>query len=81
MVKFAVEFWWKMLLTIFPAKEARKSPAKLLGESGKLRDKFSRVLQFRDFAAESGAGKGKSAANLVSPLPWTLPPPPVGCVS
>ena len=29
MVKFAVEFWWKMLLTIFPAKEARKSPSKL----------------------------------------------------
>ena len=29
MVKFAVEFWWKMLLAIFPAKEARKSPAKL----------------------------------------------------
>ena len=29
MVKFAVEFWWKMLLTIFPAKEARKSPFKL----------------------------------------------------
>ena len=28
-VKFAVEFWWKMLLTIFPAKEARKSPSKL----------------------------------------------------
>ena len=29
MVKFAVEFWWKMLLTIFPAKEAQKSPSKL----------------------------------------------------
>ena len=29
MVKFAVEFWWKMLLTIFPAKEDRKSPSKL----------------------------------------------------
>ena len=29
MVKFAVEFWWKMLLTIFPAKQARKSPSKL----------------------------------------------------
>ena len=29
MVKFAVEFWWKMLLTIFPANEARKSPSKL----------------------------------------------------
>ena len=29
MVKFAVEFWWIMLLTIFPAKGARKSPAKL----------------------------------------------------
>ena len=29
MVKFAVEFWWKMLLKIFPAKEARKSPPKL----------------------------------------------------
>ena len=29
MVKFAVEFWWNMLLTIFPAKEARKSPSKL----------------------------------------------------
>ena len=29
MVKFAVEFWWKMLLTISPAKEARKSPSKL----------------------------------------------------
>ena len=29
MVKFAVEFWWRMLLTIFPAKEARKSPSEL----------------------------------------------------
>ena len=29
MVKPAVEFWWKMFLTIFPAKEARKSPSKL----------------------------------------------------
>ena len=29
MVKLAVEFWWNMLLTIFPAKEARKSPSKL----------------------------------------------------
>ena len=32
MVKFVVEFWWKMLLTISPppsAKEARKSPSKL----------------------------------------------------
>ena len=29
MVKFAVEFWWKMFLTISPAKEARRSPAKL----------------------------------------------------
>ena len=29
MVKFAVEFWWKMVLTIFPAKAARKSPSKL----------------------------------------------------
>ena len=29
MVKLAVKFWWKMLLTIFPAKEARKSPSKL----------------------------------------------------
>ena len=29
MVKFAMEFWWKMLLTIFPQKEARKSPSKL----------------------------------------------------
>ena len=29
MVKFAVEFWWKMLMTIFPAKEAQKSSSKL----------------------------------------------------
>ena len=29
MVTFAVEFWWKMPLTIFPANEARKSPSKL----------------------------------------------------
>ena len=29
MVKFAVEFWWKMLLTIFLAKEARKYSSKL----------------------------------------------------
>ena len=29
MVKFAVEFGCKMLLTIFPAKEARKSPSEL----------------------------------------------------
>ena len=29
MVKFAVEFWWKMRLTIFPAKEVRESPSKL----------------------------------------------------
>ena len=29
MVKFAVEFWRKMLLTISPANEAQKSPSKL----------------------------------------------------
>ena len=29
MVEFAVEFWWNMLLTIFPAKEARESSSKL----------------------------------------------------
>ena len=29
MVKLAVEFWWKMFLTIFPTKEGRKSPSKL----------------------------------------------------
>ena len=47
MVKFPVEFWWKMLLTIFPAKEARKSPAKL-------RRKFATNFaeNFADFTLE-----------------------------
>ena len=47
MVKFAVEFWWKMLLTIFPAKEARKSLAKL-------RRKFATNFaeNFADFTLE-----------------------------
>ena len=29
MVKFAVEFWWKFFLPVFPGKEARKSASKL----------------------------------------------------
>ena len=47
MVKFAVEFWWKIVLTICPAKEARKSPAKL-------RRKFATNFaeNFADFTLE-----------------------------
>ena len=43
MVKFAVEFWWKMLLTISSAKEARNSPAKL-------RRKFATNFAEKNFA-------------------------------
>ena len=47
MVKFAVEFWWKMFLTIYPAKQARKFPAKL-------RRKFATNFaeNFADFTLE-----------------------------
>ena len=40
MVKFAVEFWWKMLLTISPAK-ARKPPAKLRKFATNFAEKFA----------------------------------------
>ena len=51
MVEFAVEFWWKMLLTIVPAREARKSPSKL-------RRKFATNFaeNFANFTLEESAG-------------------------
>ena len=47
MVEVAVEFWWNMLLTIFPAKEARKL-------SSELRRKFATSFAetFENFTLE-----------------------------
>ena len=42
MVKFAVEFWWKMLLTIFPCKRSSKISFKT---SPEVRHQFRRKLR------------------------------------
>ena len=62
MVKFALEFWWKMLLTISPEKEARKSPSKL-------RRKFAANIaeKFANFTLEiAGAHMFVNSGHL----PW-----------
>ena len=41
MVKSAVKFWWQTLLTIFPSKEARKSPRNFAGSSPPISPKTS----------------------------------------
>ena len=58
MVKLAVEFWWKMFLTIFPSKEARKSPSKL---RRKFTTKFAE--NFANFTLEIA---GAYACNLLA---------------